>query len=373
MSEPVPVLPTEPAPAAAPAPAPRRGPAFPLATILAALALALAAFASWQAWRIDQRQDEVVRDAAGVGERNATQLAALARDAARLRSEVDVLTRRAGDADAVNKSLREELLGLGERAALVEDALTSLADKRMAGSIALRLNEAEFLLRLGQERLALFHDPAATTAAFRLADAELAEIDDPLFAGVRQTLAVEIQALAEVPAQDLANAARDIDAIARELPRFAPRLAPAAPDAASDADAPWYSRAARVLGQFVRIRKLDPNDAALVNPLNADLARGAIALELLLAKSALGGGDLERAQSALAQARTRLRDGFSEQDARVQAALDKLDTLLARSAAFELPPLGRTLEELRNLRATRALAQPALSSPPAPAAAEPGA
>ena len=89
---------------------------------------------------------------------------------------------------------------MGERAALLEDAVARLADNRLRGEVMLRLNEAEFLLLLGEERLRLFGDVPAAIQAYNLSEAALASLDDPVLATLRQTLAQEILALRSVPA-----------------------------------------------------------------------------------------------------------------------------------------------------------------------------
>ena len=91
------------------------------------------------------------------------------------------------------------LAGMGERASLLEDAVARLADNRLRGEVSLRLNEAEFLLLLGEERLRLFDDSNAAIQAYSLADAALAGLDDPVLATVRQTLAQELATLRAVP------------------------------------------------------------------------------------------------------------------------------------------------------------------------------
>ena len=78
---------------------------------------------------------------------------------------------------------------MGERAALLEDAVARLADNRLRGEVMLRLNEAEFLLLLGEERLRLFGDVPAAIQAYNLSEAALASLDDPVLATLRQTLA----------------------------------------------------------------------------------------------------------------------------------------------------------------------------------------
>jgi uroporphyrin-3 C-methyltransferase len=119
-----------------------------------------------------------------------------------LKRTLDSETKRHTDSDALGKSLREEVLGLSERAGLIEDALRNLAERHDDGETSLRLGEAEFLLRLGAERHRLFRDPTGAATAFELADGVLAELDDPLYAGVRQTIAAELAELRAEPAPD---------------------------------------------------------------------------------------------------------------------------------------------------------------------------
>jgi len=361
---------SDPDPNVAAAPAARRNGVAWLFALVVLLALVLAVPAAWRVWTTVRHQGATLAEANAARERDADVLARQAGDIAALRRELDTLSRRLGDSEAVNRALREEVLGLGERAKLVEDAVTSLADRRMAGAVALRLNEAEFLLRLGQERLALFGDSASTIAAFELADAELAQLDDPMFASVRQTLAAELATLRERPAPGVDASVR-IDAVARVLPQLPARRAPAAMDAAASDDDAWYARALRELGRFVRIRRIDPAGPALASPLDVEFARSVVALELVLARAGIAAGDFPRARAALERAAERLDAGFATNDDAVGRARGELVAISRALDGAQLPVPGGTLSELRNLRATRALAQPMASDvvvAPAPAA-----
>jgi len=348
----------------APAAAARRRSLPALARPLLGLALLAAlGWGGWRAWGVVQERGAALAGLDAARARAEQRLEAASGEVAALRREVDGLTRRLGDAEAVNKSLREETLGLGQRANLIEDALASLAERRMAGAVALRLNEAEFLLRLGQERLALFGDPAATLEAFRLADVELAAIDDPALAGVRQTIAAEVAALAALNTQGPAAHRAALDRLALAVPTLPPRVAPA-PALPTAAEARgWWDRALAVLGQFVRVRRLDPADAALANPLNVVAAREALGLELLLAKAALAAGDAPRYRAALESVRARLAEAFDPQAAAVREGLAAVDAARVAAQSDSLPPVGKALEELRNLRTTRALAEVAPRAP----------
>ncbi len=337
------------------------------AGLLAVIALLLGGVALWQVQSLRATQDAA--DAARAAQ--ADLLARLERDASEVLRSARTLERRLGDAEGVNQSVREEVLGLGERARLLEDAVARLADRNLSGTVLLRLNEAEFLLRMGHERLRLFDDAQATIAAFQLADAELAALEDPLFAGVRQTIASEIAALAAVPQIERSALLLRLDAVADSLPTLPARSAlidarpPELPPAAG-----WMDRAAAALGQFVRVREVSTDATALIDPLNADAARAALAIELALAKAALVTGDESALRAAVERARRHLSGTFAVDQASVQQALTALDAVLASPAQAAWPDIGNSLKELRNLRATRAMAAPAASAeapaPPTP-------
>jgi uroporphyrin-3 C-methyltransferase len=348
---------------AAGAAAPRRRP-FPLAPIISLLALAGAAWSLWEvhAVRRDQAEAESARQA------QADQLARLGRDGAEALRQAQALERRLADADGVNQSMREEVLGLGERARLLEDAVARLAERGMSGAVLMRLNEAEFLLRMGEERLALFGDADATIAAFQLADAELAALEDPLFTGVRQRIAADVAALSALPRVDRSALLGRLDAVADALPALPTRSVVAGPAPEVAPTAGWFERTAAALARFVRVRELGDGSGPLANPLDVDAARAAVAIELSLAKAAILVGDEPALRTAAERARRQLAATFAGDAPAVQQALTTLDAVLATPAQPAWPDVGGALQELRNLRATRALTE---GVRPAPAASAP--
>ena len=110
-----------------------RGPRWPAAVALAALVLS--AVATWFAWRgahhAAQDQAERERERDTLTHESARAL----REVEAMRASMASLERQIADAVAVNKSLREELLGLGERAKLVEDAVGNLAERNLDGGL----------------------------------------------------------------------------------------------------------------------------------------------------------------------------------------------------------------------------------------------
>ena len=379
MSDPEPtILPTptpEPVRATPPPAAPRtRGNAgAALALLVAALAAAAGGWALWRSFVFERDHGERLVDIARNTRTQSDALSTLTQEISRLVERNAALERRIADAETVNRSLREEVLGLGERARLVEDAVASLAQARLEGVAALRLNEAELLLRLGTARLQLFRDTAGASAAYRLADAQLATLDDATLAGVRQTIAAEIAELDAHAGVPLEATLAELDAVATALATLPTRVVVVeAPPPAADEG--YTDKLARALGSLVRIRRVEDAAEGALAPLTGDAARAAVDLELALAKSALVAHDDGRYARALARARASLVRSFDDSAPEVQAALARLDNASLAGSGAALPASGRALEQLQNLRATRAVAAspapaPSASSAPPPEAA----
>jgi uroporphyrin-3 C-methyltransferase len=356
ITQPVPVVESAPRPVPpvrSPAPA-NRGAA--LALLIAVAALVLAAFAVWRAIALERGQG-----AAESALRNETssRLDELARASEQRKRELDAMRTRLADADSVNKSVREELLTLGERSRHLEDAVANLAEQRLTGRDALALNEAEFLLQLAQERLGLFYDAQAALAAYKLADSALASAEDPVFASVRQTIGAEIRALeAAKPLETQAT----IDALEKVRASLATLPAKSDPRASN---APATSRFAEFVQQFVRVRS---DGGELPGSRDLDLARSLAAIDLRAAEAALIARDPAAYTAALSRVRASLANAFDPNAPALKNDLAELDRLAAAPLAPALPDLGSALRELRNLRATRALSQPHAAAP-APAGA----
>lgn len=343
----------EPASAALPASMPPRRRAWwpRLLVLLVIGALAAAVYVLYsQSARLQGAIDSQVSTAASADTRLQQRIDALG-------ETQKTLETRLADATATNKVLREELLAMGERASLLEDAVARLADNRLRGEVMLRLNEAEFLLLLGEERLRLFGDVPAAIQAFGLADAALAGMDDPSLATLRQTLAQELIALREVPADPR-------PALRAELVQLAGNL-PVLPESragevrATDAN---DSRLTRLLASLVTVRRVSERDAVL-GPVQRETTLAALRLQLELAQAALARPDVAAFQQALDAAAALATQLFDTGDARVARLLDRLRALRATTLVPELPVLGATLQELRGLRATRSIG--GLETPPA--------
>jgi uroporphyrin-3 C-methyltransferase len=316
-----------------------------LALLIALAALVLGGFALWRTVAMERGQGD---RQSSLREEMNQRFADLARSAEQRKRDLDTIRARLADTDTVNKSVREELLALGERSRHLEDAVANLAEQRMTGRDALALNEAEFLLQLAGERLDLFHDAQAALAAYRLADSALAAAEDPVFAGVRQTISAEMQALeAAKPLETNATLAA-LERVRGSLANLPAKPAPAASTATP-------SRFEALLQQFVHI---STDTAGASTSRDLELTRSLAAIDLRAAQAALLARDPNAYSAAISRARAAVSTGFDPNAQAVKDDLAELDRLASAPLAPALPELGSALRELRNLRATRALAQP---------------
>ena len=346
-------------PAGSSAAMPRRGGARGR-LILWLLTLLLIALAGWQLrewWRTNMQpaaasvappsDDAAVADVPG------------AIDA--LRREQHALAQRMSDTAAGSQVLRDEVLGVGERAALLEQSVARIASPRAQGEQALRLDEAELLLTIGQQQLELSSDVGGTLHAYTLADGTLAGSTDAATLNLRQSLAQEIAALRALPPDPRANLAGQLDAFEASL------LAQPFADASRRSDR--ASVFERMVGSMVEVRRMQQKD--LLDPAARDSALTAVRLELVLARLALERRDAVALRATLARIDGWLPRLFAaDVVARQRAQLAAIQRVPLK---IDLPTLGATLAELRRLRQAQpdATARPEPAAPPVSRSASP--
>ncbi|HEX5693466.1 MAG TPA: uroporphyrinogen-III C-methyltransferase [Arenimonas sp.] len=320
----------------------RRG-AGSLAWLLVLVLLALAAAGGWWWW---------TRPAIGV--EAGPDLSPQALDArlleteqgtASLRRNQQSIEQRLGDTQARTSLLREEVLGLGQRAAILEDNLREVSSQAAEGAQALRLDEVELLLGLAQARLAVAGDIDAAIRSLVLAQQALAAMTDPQFISLRQTLAQEIAALRALPADPRDEAAGELDALEATLPRLSSR-APGAPPAAGGSDSRWQ----RILDAIVQVRPSSSQD--LISPADRATGEATLALELALARTALERRD-EAAFAASLQRVDQWLQRLYADNALLRERRERLQALAGQSLSPVLPEAGATLQQLRDLRRGR--------------------
>ncbi|NIK08863.1 uroporphyrin-3 C-methyltransferase [Xanthomonas arboricola] len=313
---------------------------FPLAWLLLVLALAAVGVAllfGWRAWRDYQGTQLQAAQAQQQRWDGAQQMLEMLRRDQRLANE------RLADAAATNRVLRDEMLGLSQRSALLEETVQKLADPNRHGAQALRLDEVELLLRLGQQRLSIAGDADGARRAYALANAALNGVDDPGYLNLRQALVQERDALDRLGAGPQAQAGHTLDQLAGELQRLPEQTA-----TDSEAARPWWQK---TLAPLVDIRP-SRGDALLTTGADRHAARDALQIEVSLARAAAERGDAAGFAQSLRRVDTWTTRLWPDSPQRRQART-RLRALQQAPLRPHLPELGTTLLQLQAMREGR--------------------
>ena len=308
-----------------------------LAAVL--LALVVLGLLGWRGWLEWQAREARLQASA---QESAQRAAALEERIAAVRRDQRAQAQRIQDAAATNRILRDEVLGLSQRSALLEDSVAKLSDAtRAGGPQALRLDEVELLLGQGAQRLAVARDVEGARRAYALAAGVLEGVNDPELLNLRQALAQERAAL-EAAGDGPQASIRD------RLQRFSKAL-PALERNETEDSAPrpaWQ----RALAPLVEVRRT--RGAASIAPGERAAGAAALQIELSLARAALERGDATDFRAAVDRIDAWLQRLWP--DGTVRRTL-RAELQWLRSAPLQLtvPELGTTLEQLRSLRGAR--------------------
>lgn len=296
--------------------------------LLLLVGLAAAGGFGWRYWQHQQAQSVALAE---------QQQQALATRVASLRTGQQAQAKRLQQAEATNRVLRDELLGISERATLLEDSISRIADPDRDSAQALRLDELELLLGIGQQRLQLADDLDGARRALALAAPLLGGIDDPAYLNLRQTLAQEQAALDAIGIDPRMRATALVDALAKELMNV-----PTATVLAPDRHSAWYER---LIDRIVRVQ---PTAAAgLRERADREAAVAAMQVELSLLRAAIE----RRDDAGMATALDRIEAWLRKLEPSKPAADHKrIAELKAISLQVDAPLAGSTLQQLRALR-----------------------
>ena len=305
--------------------------------VLAVAVVLVVGLGAWRGWAWWQARNAQVQTAQSVA---AQRLDALESRTDALRRDQRAQAQRLLDAAATNRVLRDEVLGLGQRGALLEESVAKLSDPTRHGAQALRLDEVELLLSQAAQRLDIAHDLAGARRAYALAAGALDGIDDHRLLNLKQALAQERAALDALGEGPQTRALKLLDALASTL-RTLPRASTAA------ADAPSRPAWQRWLAPLVDVRP--SRDTTLIAPDERATADAALQVEISLARAALERDDDAAWRAALARIDTWLPRLWPDSPERRQVHA-RLRTLQATSAPARPTELGSTLQQLRTLR-----------------------
>ena len=345
-----------------------------LATVLALLALVLGAYAAYQGWLNNQQVQTYTQ------QQQQDQLSLL-------QAQDQKIAAVSAAADTMQANINSEQAAVLAQQARMDDALQNalqlMAQKQNQQQVQLpkwELAEAEYLLRLANQRLAMVQNPASALTLLQAAD-EIMRTSEQLGSyGVRQAIAKDIAALAAVPVVDMEGVFARLSALMDQssgLTYVAPTASQASvsviPSADSvaiavqDADAEpmaltWaqkllaggqqiLSNTWQELKVLVRVQERSNADQLLLTPEVEALLRMRMQLALSQAQVALLRGQQSVFQAALGQVSLLLQDYYRTTDTVAQAMADQVTELSQLQVMAKMPDISSSLYALQDLQA----------------------
>lgn len=222
------------------------------------------------------------------------------------------------------------------------------------------LAEAEYLLRIANQRLLVEKDIRGAFSALESADEVLKESDDIGVYPVRQQLAREILTLKSIRDVDRTGLYLKLEAainsihqltdqalISDRAPGFIPSTDNALPPGDPGLLARTWSRFKATLMQIVVVRRMDEPVKPLLSPDQSAYARLNLQLMLEEAEMAVLRGNQELYERALTKARDTIDDWYDATNPQVAALSDTLSELASRDVDPTLPDISKSLTLLK--------------------------
>jgi len=309
-----------------------------LLPLAAVVVLGAGGYAGWYVWQQQQHEQEAQ------AQTTAVQLKGLEATLDALRRDQRATSQRLQDAATTNRVLRDEMLGLSQRSALLEENLAKLADSANQGRQAVQRDEAELLLTQAAQRLNYADDVDGARRLYAQAATALAELPDTEGLNLRQALVQEREALDALGSGPRVQALQRLDAVAQALQGLPSQITGTT---GSNAAKPWWQA---TLAPFVDITPSRQN-----GPLTAAEQRtadDALQLELTLARAAIERGDRAGRNTALDRVEHWAQRRWPDSPA-LRAQRAELKALRELPLQANDAVLGSTLEGKRNNCAPR--------------------
>ncbi len=243
--------------------------------LLLTLLIVLAGAAYWRYFKQPNSSPSIDTSPEALDQR----LLSVEQSLAQLERERSNLQQRISDSSSRTNLLRDEVLGVTERAGLIEDSIRELSRSERSAQDSLRLNEAELLLIIASERWQLSGDLPGTLQATELASKAINTLKDPQWVNLRQTISQELLAFRALGPDPRLSAKSELDALEAALPQFAPSTGQASRAQNSE------HGATRLLNALIRIQPT--GQQTLITPSDKHAAKTALELEMASARMAL--------------------------------------------------------------------------------------
>ncbi len=216
--------------------------------------------------------------------------------------------------------------------------------------------EAQYLLRLANQRLIMARDPESALALLGSADSILRKLDDATLHEVRAAVAAEQAALRAVPKVDVEGIYLRLSALIEQADRLVifqmpDQEAQLVDEGAEEDD--WqvrlergYEQAARKLSDYIVIRRRDVPMHALMDPQWEGLVRQNLRMLLEQAQVALLSGNQTLYVESLQRSQHWVAQFFDTDETAARAMSRELTQLESQTVQVILPDLTRSLQAL---------------------------
>ncbi len=278
-------------------------------------------------------------------------------------AEVDRLEQSLNEQLALSRTLQAAAEAMQGRLLAAEAALTGLASRELDAGGELDLAEVDYLLRLANERLKLFSDPLAADQVLELADMHLAAMDNPMYLGVRQDIALARRELAEVTLPDYFAISNELETIQQsivKLPFPGEDIVSAEPEQLIEES--WWDKVKGVFSGLVTVRRSTGEESSQISLEDKDYIRQRLWLQLEIAHLSLMRRDQPAFRNSLSRVRQTLSAWFDTDSSPYQEVTTSLDRLSGLEVQVDVPdisPPWATLRLIREGRRGPAVAAPA--------------
>jgi uroporphyrin-3 C-methyltransferase len=222
------------------------------------------------------------------------------------------------------------------------------------------LAEAEYLLRLANQRLHMEKDYEGSLAILQSADGVLAETKEVATFPIRKVIAEEVISLQTVADVDRQGIFLRLEAMINQLTKLddalfftdAPLLNDPPVNSEDVAEPSWYAKALRTLKEHLVIRRLDHEVKPLPAPDQIYYLKQNLRLMLEQAGLALLDKDQQIYLQSLNKAEAWVKDYFLSREPATKAMLKNLEDLKTEQIDPPLPDISQSLRLLRNLLET---------------------
>ena len=255
------------------------------------------------------------------------------------------LEKKLADTQSRTSLLRDEVLGVNQRAAILEENIREMAKQQNNSRQSVQLEALELLLVLADARIDVDGDLPGALRAMRLANEVASDVRDSQMINVRQSLLQEMQAMSSA-SDGKPMAAGELDALEATLPQLAARL----PGQADATNKPNRNGFQRLLDAMVQVRSADEQSLLGANDRNA--AEAALALEIALARSALNKRDNTSFQAGVRRIDSWLKRLYADGPV-LRERRAKLSALAKQDIRLNIPTAGSSLQLLRSMSTQR--------------------